>query len=239
MPKYGILVDMSSCLGCKACALSCKFENGVPTGVSWLKVEDEVLNVSKGVQRFSFPMACLHCGEPSCVKVCPTGAITKETDGTVQRNPEKCVGCKYCISACPFGQSSFDNVTKKAEKCNLCKDRQARGEAPACTVNCPVKARVAIAPDKLKEEAEKHLAQTKKLGLNYTLFTGQNVGGTLVAYLVPEGVSLKSGPEGKAISSTVGVWQDVIKPVAKVGLGGVVGAVAIAGVLNARKKEED
>lgn len=238
MPKYGILVDMSSCIGCKACAISCKFENSVPVGVSWLNVEDEVINTNKGVERFTFPMACLHCGEPSCVKVCPVGAITKENDGTVQRDSEKCVGCKYCVSACPFGQSRFDNVRNKAEKCNLCKERQARGEAPACTVNCPVQARIAVEPDKLKEEAQKRLAQTEKLGLNYTLFTGENVGGTQVSYLVPEGVRLTRSPEGKTISSTIGVWQDVIKPVAKVGLGGVVGAVAVAGILNARKKED-
>ena len=239
MPKYGILVDMSRCIGCKACALSCKFENGVPAGVRWINVEDDVINTSDGIRRFSFPMACLHCGEPSCAKVCPTGAITKEPDGTVQRDSEKCVGCQYCISACPFGQSRFDHVAKKAEKCNLCKDRQARGEAPACTVNCPTKARLSIAPDQIQAEAEKRLAQIKTFGLNYTLFTGQNVGGTQVYYLVPEGVSIKSSPDGKATSLTVGVWQDVVKPVAKVGLGGVVGAVALAGVLNARKKEED
>jgi formate dehydrogenase iron-sulfur subunit len=238
MAKYGILVDLSHCLGCKSCALSCKHENEVTEGISWLKVEDEVLSTENGPQLYTFPMACMHCGEPSCAKVCPVNAISKQPDGTVQRDPAKCVGCKYCVTACPFGQSHFNETVKKAEKCTLCIDRQARGEAPACTVNCPTGARSAIDPSKLQEEANQRLAKIKKLGLDYTLYSGEKVGGTQVAYLVPKGVHIGSSPQGKELSTTIGVWQDVIKPVAKVGLGAVVGAVAVAGIANSLKKED-
>lgn len=239
MAKYGILVDLSQCIGCKSCALSCKQENKVSEGISWLKVHDEVLSTEKGPQLYTFPMACMHCSEPSCAKVCPVNAIEKQADGTVQRNIEKCVGCKYCISACPFNQSHFNEVTKKAEKCTLCKERQARGEAPACTINCPTGARLAIEPSNLQEEANKRLALSKKLGLDYTLYSGEKVGGTQVSYLVPKGVHLESAPQDKELSSSIGVWQDVVKPVAKTGLGAVVGAVTIAGIANSLKKEDD
>jgi formate dehydrogenase iron-sulfur subunit len=239
MAKYSILVDLSTCLGCKSCAVSCKNENKVATGISWLKVEDEVLSTDKGPELYTFPMACLHCGQPSCAKVCPVGAISKQGDGTVQRDADKCVGCRFCVSACPFGQSHFNEGTKKAEKCTLCKDRQARGEAPACTVNCPGEARLAIEPSKLQEVANKRIAQAKKMGLDYTLFTGEKVGGTHVSYLVPNGVHIGAGPQDKVPSATIGVWQGVVKPVAKVGLGTVVGAVAFAGIANSLKKEDD
>ena len=239
MAKYGILVDLSNCLGCKSCALSCKHENKVSAGISWLKVHNEVLATEKGPQLYTFPMGCLHCGEPSCAKVCPVDAITKKPDGIVQRDPEKCVGCKFCVTACPFGQSHFNETVKKAEKCTLCIDRQERGEVPACTVNCPTGARSAIDPNKLQEESNKRLAQAKLLGLDYTLYSGDKVGGTQVAYLVPKGVHIEAGPQDIEPSATIGVWQDAIKPVAKAGLGVVVGAVAFAGLSNSRKKEDD
>lgn len=238
MAKYGILVDMNLCIGCKACALSCKEVNNIPIGVSWLEVKEEVRSNGASVELYTFPMGCLHCAEPSCAKVCPVKAITKEKDGTVQRDSEKCVGCRYCVSACPFGQSHFDESSNKAEKCNLCIDRQAKGEAPACTVNCPTQARKAISLDKLKEEAAKRIAEAKKLGKSYQLFAGENVGGTQVAYIVPSGVYLSDGPEDRTRSTAVAVWQDMVKPVAKVGLGGVVGAVVVAGALITIKKGE-
>jgi Fe-S-cluster-containing dehydrogenase component len=239
MAKYSILVDLSSCLGCKSCAQSCRYENKVSPGVSWLKVEDEVLSNAKGPELYTFPMACLHCGEPSCAKVCPVRAISKQPDGTVQRDEAQCVGCKYCVSACPFGQSHFNELLKKAEKCTLCKDRQDRGEVPACTVNCPTGARSAVESNKLQTEANNRIALAKKMGLDYTLYSGDKVGGTHVAYVVPKGVQIESGPQGKGPSPTIGVWQGVVKPVAKVGLGAVVGAVAIAGLSNSRKKEDN
>lgn len=236
MAKYGILVDMNRCLGCKACALSCKQENKVPVGVSWLKVEDEVIKGAKGPEMHSFPMACLHCGEPACAKVCPVGAIITEKDKTVQRDEKKCVGCRYCVNACPFGQSKFNEKDQKAEKCNLCKERQARGEAPACTANCPTKARVAVPPDKLQAEAEKRVTEAKKMGKDLVFYAGQNVGGTQVGYVVPKATNLQAGPEGKDKSPAVGVWKDVVQPIGKWGLGGVIGAVLVAAAMNSGKK---
>lgn len=239
MAKYSILVDLSSCLGCKSCAQTCRNENKVAPGVSWLKVEEEVLSNAKGPELYTFPIACLHCGEPTCAKVCPVKAISKQEDGTVQRDASKCVGCKYCVNACPFGQSHFNETVKKAEKCTLCKERQDRGEVPACTLNCPTGARSAIEVSKLQEEANTRLAQAKKMGLDYILFSGDKVGGTHVAYLVPKGVHIGTGPQDKEPSPTIGVWQNGVKPVAKVGLGAVVGAVALAGLSNSLKKEND
>ena len=239
MPNYTILVDLRSCIGCKSCMISCKNENKVTTGISWVNVVEEITQTDKGLELYTFPLSCLHCENPSCAKVCPVHAITKQADGTVQRNAEICIGCKYCISACPFGQSHFNETTKKAEKCTLCKERQEKGLAPACTVNCPTGARFAIEPSKLQVEANRRIEEAKKLGLPYTLYQGEQVGGTHVAYLLPEEVALTGSPQGKSPAGVIGVWQKGIKPVAKAGLGAVAAAVTVAGIVNSRKKGDD
>jgi Fe-S-cluster-containing dehydrogenase component len=143
MKQNTLVIDLDRCIGCKGCEVACKQENGVELGSSWNKV----LTVGPtgkypDVEMYFLPAVCQECIVPECVKVCPTGASYKRSeDGVVLIDKEKCIGCKFCMMACPYGVRSFNKEMKVVEKCTLCVHLQAVGEKPACVKNCPGKAR--------------------------------------------------------------------------------------------------
>jgi len=100
--NYGMVINLNRCIGCDSCAVACKQHNGTPKGVFWLKV----LRREKGKYPDSWmhfqPMLCMHCQNPECVRVCPTGASHQRDDGIVAIDQDKCIGCQYCILACPY-----------------------------------------------------------------------------------------------------------------------------------------
>ena len=142
-PHYGMLIDLRRCIGCHACSVACKAEFDVPLG----KTRSWVEYVEKGrypnVSRSFLPRLCNHCSEPACVPVCPTGATWKrEEDGIVVVDPDICIGCKYCIQACPYDARFLNPVTGVADKCDFCLHRVSQGLAPACVETCIGRARI-------------------------------------------------------------------------------------------------
>ena len=108
MVRYAYVVDLTRCMGCEACVIACKIENNTPQGIDWMLVfrfeEGEYPNV-----RMAFmPRPCMHCDNPPCVKVCPVGARFKREDGFVLTDYERCIGCRYCQVACPYGVNYFN-----------------------------------------------------------------------------------------------------------------------------------
>jgi molybdopterin-containing oxidoreductase family iron-sulfur binding subunit len=161
--KYGMVIDLKRCVGCDACTIACRQVKGTTKGTLYAKlVKYEIGKYPKARLGF-LPLLCMHCEEPPCVEVCPTGATSKREDGIVIIAPEKCIGCRNCIIACPYGaRDSFkvkepyfegkktafevsherDHATDKAEKCDLCVDRLMAGRDPACVAACPGDARI-------------------------------------------------------------------------------------------------
>lgn len=162
--KLGLVIDLDTCVGCHACAVNCKEWNtsghsaplpdrdpygAEPSGVWFNRVHSFELALPEGGSRtVNFPRSCLHCEEPACVTVCPTGASYKrEEDGIVLVNPDTCIGCKLCSWACPYGAREFDDDAGVMKKCTLCIDRihnETMPEAervPACVTTCPAHAR--------------------------------------------------------------------------------------------------
>ncbi|WP_261836629.1 cytochrome c nitrite reductase Fe-S protein [Vibrio ishigakensis] len=141
--KLGMLHDENACIGCTACTEACREVNKVPEGVSRLEIErSEPVGEFPDVEYRFTRTSCQHCENPPCVYVCPTGAAYKdETTGIVDVHHDKCVGCGYCLAACPYQVRFFHPENKSADKCNFCRDTNlAEGKQPACVESCPTTA---------------------------------------------------------------------------------------------------
>ncbi|MXR70118.1 4Fe-4S dicluster domain-containing protein [Shewanella sp. JBTF-M18] len=141
--KYAMVHDENACIGCNACIDACREVNHVPDGVSRVKIERSGPFGEYPEQSYRFSrVSCQHCEAAPCVRVCPTGAayIDKAT-GIVAVNSDRCVGCQYCIAACPYQVRYIHPETRTADKCDFCqKSRLAKGLEPACVEACPTKA---------------------------------------------------------------------------------------------------
>jgi phenylacetyl-CoA:acceptor oxidoreductase subunit 1 len=100
--RWGMVIDLGRCVGCQTCTIACKQEHGLPPGIAWRFVLDVEVGQYPDVRRLFLPMQCMHCAEPPCVPVCPTGASRQRADGIVFVHHEACVGCGYCAVACPY-----------------------------------------------------------------------------------------------------------------------------------------
>lgn len=140
--------DQAACSGCKTCQAACKDRSALPVGVLWRRVYE----VAGGAWRrdgeawrtdafaFNLSLACNHCAEPVCAEVCPTLAIARDAAGIVRIDAARCLGCRYCAWACPYGAPQYDERTGTMTKCDLCADELAAGRAPACVAACPMRA---------------------------------------------------------------------------------------------------
>ncbi len=134
----GFTFDQAKCTGCQACILACTIENGLAFDHSWRTVHtfNERHYPHLSVEHLS--LACNHCEDPACLRACPANVYSRNADtGFVQLDEAKCIGCRYCIWACPFGAPRFDSTKGVIGKCTFCADRQAGGKSPACVELCP------------------------------------------------------------------------------------------------------
>jgi len=138
MSHYYLLQDARKCIGCHACEVQCKTNKKLPVGPQPCQIVQVGPKFVGELPRAAFVfMPCFHCDQPWCVDACPTGAMQKRTsDGIVHVNAELCVGCKTCISACPWGAPQWNPETHKVVKCDYCMDRVDKGLAPACVTVC-------------------------------------------------------------------------------------------------------
>ncbi len=141
-PRYGMVIDLRRCFGCHACSVACKAEQDVPLGF----FKNWVIQTEKGhyphVGRQFVPVLCNHCEDPPCVKACPTRSTVQRADGIVTQDDKTCIGCSYCVHACPYGVKYKDPRTKTAQKCDFCLHRVDQGMLPACVNTCNARARI-------------------------------------------------------------------------------------------------
>jgi tetrathionate reductase subunit B len=143
MSRYAMVIDPKRCIDCKACMVACTAENRVPVGQHRNWVRSELSGRFPELSLRIEPGQCMHCDNPPCVRVCPTGAsYISRFDGIVKIDPDSCIGCRYCMQACPYDARSFDEQRGIVDKCTFCAHRVAAGLQPACVETCPTKTRV-------------------------------------------------------------------------------------------------
>jgi formate dehydrogenase iron-sulfur subunit len=198
-----ILFDASKCSACRGCQVACKQWNDLPGEVTkntgsyqnpkhlsadtWLLMEFHEVENGDGLKWGFRRTACMHCLEPACVSACPVGALKKTEEGPVLWNQDRCIGCRYCMLACPFDVPTFTwdrGLLEGAQirKCNFCVDRLGSGLEPACVKTCPTGALVFGERDELLAEAHARIEAepTKYVG---RVYGEEEVGGTSILYV--------------------------------------------------------
>jgi len=215
--SYGLLLDTTRCIGCGACAAACKEQNGLPleiesrpTAYTWTVVEKRAgVNVRR---------MCMHCLSPTCVSVCPVAAMQKTPEGPVVYDAKRCIGCRYCIQACPFDVPKYqwDRPVPVVGKCILCAPRIARGEPTACASVCPTGATKFGRRDDLIREARQRIAAEPGRYVNH-IYGLDEAGGTSVMLLssVPFGdlglrANLPSRPLGQLTWAALSHVPDIV-----------------------------
>src|SRR5437016_1114667 len=159
--RYGFVIDQDRCIGCHACTVACKEEHQVPVGVfrTWVKY------VEKGefphTSRHFGVMRCNHCDSAPCIEICPTHALYRRSDGIVDFDNARCIGCKSCMQACPYDALYIDPNTNTAAKCNFCAHRVENNLEPACVIVCPTQAIIAGDLDDAASKASRIIATNK------------------------------------------------------------------------------
>lgn len=227
------LIDVTTCIGCKACQVACSEWNDIRDEVGYnIGVYDNPTDLSAKswtVMRFSEVEengklqwlirkdGCMHCSDPGCLKSCPSaGAIVQYANGIVDFQSEHCIGCGYCIAGCPFNVPRLNKEDNRVYKCTLCVDRVAVGQEPACVKTCPTGAIHFGTKEAMIQLAHERVTELNSRGYhNAGLYNPEGVGGTHVMYVLhhadrPE--LYHNLPKDPTISPVVGFWKGVLKP---------------------------
>nr|WP_282433025.1 4Fe-4S dicluster domain-containing protein [Desulfosporosinus youngiae] len=141
MARYAMFIDPNKCTGCNACRIACQMQWGLSPILSFNRLEEREEGKYPKLMRMITPVQCQHCENPPCQTVCPTGATYKREDGIVLIDPKKCIGCKYCMVACPYNVRVI-NEHGVPEKCRFCAEYVVNGESPACVSTCMNQVRI-------------------------------------------------------------------------------------------------
>jgi formate dehydrogenase iron-sulfur subunit len=236
------LIDVSTCIGCKACQSACMEWNDLrpevghnvgvhdnPTDLgaeAWTVMRFSEVEQNDKLEWLIRKDGCMHCSDPGCLKACPSpGAIIQYSNGIVDFHQENCIGCGYCVTGCPFNIPRISQKDSKAYKCSLCSDRVAVNQSPACVKACPTGAIQFGSKEDMKDYAEERIADLKERGYDKAgLYDPAGVGGTHVMYVLHHADQPKlysKLPENPSISPLVSVWKGVTKPLATLALAGV------------------
>ncbi|MFD1881873.1 formate dehydrogenase subunit beta [Paracoccus pacificus] len=251
MAKVAKLIDVSKCIGCKACQSACiewndthpavgvnfgSYENPrdlSPEMFTLMRFSEWVNPETDNLEWLIRKDGCMHCADPGCLKACPApGAIVQYSNGIVDFIHDNCIGCGYCVTGCPFNIPRISQVDHKSYKCTLCSDRVAVGQGPACAKACPTQAIVFGTKEDMITHANARVEDLKSRGYdNAGIYDPQGVGGAHVFYVLQHAdkPQLYSDlPADPKISPVVAGWKGVTKTV---GLAAI-GIAAVGSVLH-------
>lgn len=242
LTKVAKLIDVSKCIGCKACQSACiewndtspaieenvgVYENPhdlTPDMFTLMRFSEWENPATNELEWLIRKDGCMHCEDPGCLKACPApGAIVQYSNGIVDFIHENCIGCGYCVTGCPFDVPRVSKVDHKSYKCTLCSDRVAVGQGPACAKACPTQAITFGTKEDMTALANERIEDLKERGYeNAGLYDPQGVGGTHVMYVLhhADQPSIYSDlPEDPRISPVVEGWKGTAKSVGLAAIG--------------------
>jgi len=181
--RKALLIDITMCVGCNGCQDACKAENRLPEGKEDTLSATAYTALETHGETYVRRM-CQHCEDPTCVSVCPVGAFTKTAEGPVLYDENKCIGCRYCMQACPFQVPRYEwtSLKPRVQKCRLCSERIKAGKQTACAEACPTGATKFGNRDDLVREANERIKAEPGKYVN-RLYGLKDVGGTSVLYI--------------------------------------------------------
>ncbi len=189
-----VLVDTTKCIGCRMCEFACASANGLPEPDAATAPTPErdtsttqwtvVRGYAVGDRTITVKRQCMHCLQPACESACVTKAMEKTPDGPVTWTGGKCMGCRYCMIACPFDVPKFEyhSAVPRIQKCQMCAARVAAGQQPACAANCPVQALLFGRRENLLEEARRRIYTSPGRYVSH-IYGEHEAGGTAWLYL--------------------------------------------------------
>lgn len=247
MARVAMLIDESTCMGCRGCQLACKQWNDLPgeetkqqgsyenpldlSPATWTRVKYTEIGEGDNLQWLFLTQGCLHCGDPACVAVCPTEALRQDPSlGIVTVERDLCNGCGYCTQFCPFGIPRLDadllSGEGKATKCTFCQDRVTNGLPPACAKTCPSKAFAFGDRDDMLAKGNARVEKLKELGFpNANLYGEREMGGLGRLYVLKERPALYGLPENPQYPVIANVWQNIVQPLGTVAFGAAAAAM--------------
>ncbi len=178
-----LLIDITKCIGCRSCDFACKEQNKLPETED-KDLTDKTFTLIQDFNGVYVRKMCRHCLHPTCVSVCPVGALYKTEEGPVLYDPGKCMGCRYCMMACPFRipRYEWDSVFPRVRKCIFCADRLKAGKQTACAEACPTGATKFGDRDELIKEARSRISGEPGKYIDH-IYGEKEIGGTSVLYL--------------------------------------------------------
>ena len=193
MTSMAILTDVTRCIGCEECVAACRRTNGTGPDAPyrWQRAANE-LSATRWTTLATAPnnrfvrVHCRHCLDPSCAAACPVGALQRTPEGAVVYDPVICMGCRYCLVACPFGMTRYewDSPTPRVRKCIMCYEKITAGELaqPACTAACPTQATIFGRRQDLLDEARRRIRDNPATYIDH-IWGEKEIGGTSVLYI--------------------------------------------------------
>jgi formate dehydrogenase beta subunit len=229
-------IDVTTCIGCKACEVACVEWNDMPFRQTsfdntyqtmpdtdwnyWNLIKFHEYQPDNGnLMWLMRKHQCMHCEDPGCLRACPAdGAIVQYTNGIVDFQQENCIGCQYCVSGCPFDIPKFNALTKKVYKCTLCSDRVGQGLEPACIKACPTGCLKFGTKEDMRGLAEKRAAQLRDVSgfKNAGVYDPPSISGTHVIYVLHDATEPERYgglPKTPVIPPTYTIWKHVAKPI--------------------------
>jgi len=234
-----MLNDSTKCTGCRACQTACKdnkkLEADKPNYPKELDAKNlTVIKMKKDKGKMTFvKRQCMHCLIPTCVSACPVSALIKQKNGIVSYDKDKCIGCRYCMYACPYGVPAFeyDKAFPEIKKCDFCEDRTSKGETTVCASVCPVGAIAFGSRKEMLAEAKRRIKKHPDRYVNH-IYGEKELGGTSVFYISPvkfEELGFKTYSEKSPVETSEaiqhGIFKFFIPPVALFGALGIMSAI--------------